>query len=173
MSLNYLNPKYVQINTKDLKSTEQLVLWSIRTWVMGLLQRQCVLAELYHAYDYYSASSAAIDLDLFMRSLTKGACRDMDIRCPLSGHISPDELTFLNILNGYQSGNSEISDIMLLSIQTEKQMEKTKIKIQNFVENIKTQGRIFLSPHSVQPPIESENFNFQPNNHYPRLAGRG
>jgi hypothetical protein len=150
MSLTYLSPKYVQINTSDLKSTEQLVLWSLRTWVMGLIHRRCVLGDLFHAYDYYTAGTAAIDFDRFLRNLTKGAKRNIDIRCPLSSHISPDELTFLNILHNYQSGNTHYGDIMLLEMQENTELEKTKELLFSFLKNIEKLGKIFISAHKLQ-----------------------
>ncbi len=157
MSLIYLDPKQIHITTCELKSTEQLILWSLRTWVMGLIKRRCVFKEIYHAYDYYKVGIAALDLSRVLSSLSCYAKRNIDIRCPLSSHISPDELTILNMLSHYQSGNMEYADIMLAAIHKPDHLEETRALFLVFLKIIADKGKIFLESHKVQLNSASTN----------------
>lgn len=82
MNIVCLTPKKINISTRDLSCCEQLVLWSLRTWVMGLVRKIDVRDDLKRAYGHYKVAEAGRDLDHFLYALTFGAKCKIDVRCP-------------------------------------------------------------------------------------------
>lgn len=146
MNITYLTPKTVTITTSDIKCCQQLLLWSIRTWVMGLIRKFDTKPKLKQAYNHYKIPEASSAFNHFMYCLSFGAKRSMDIRCPLSGSISPDELTLMNFMTYCQQGNTVLADCMLDDLCIEKYQIQTKYHAMIFAEIIQNNANMTLVP---------------------------
>lgn len=132
MTLTYLCPKKVTLMTQDLKCCEQLLLWSIRTWVIGYRQKYNPKTELQRAYSRHKIPEAYAPLDHFMYCLSFGPKRTIDINCPLKGSITADEITLLNIFAAYQNNSSSLGTCMLAKLCQEQYLFQAKFHAVEF-----------------------------------------
>lgn len=145
MNITYLTPEKVTISTSDMQCCEQLLLWSIRTWVMGAIRKVDSKHKLQHAYESYKIPEASTALDHFMYCLSFGAKRAIDIRCPLSGSISPDELTLMNFMAHCQQHNEILARCMLRDLCIDKYLIQTKYHAMIFTDLILNKANMTLT----------------------------
>ncbi|PCI34265.1 MAG: hypothetical protein COB54_00255 [Alphaproteobacteria bacterium] len=152
MTLIYLTPKQVSITTADISAAEQLLLWSIRTWVMGMKRKTDFKTELERAYQAYGIPDASTLLDLFMYCLSFGANRSIDIRCRLNGSISPDELTLLNIMANCQQGKTDLAGCLLADLCGDQYLMQTKAHATAFTDLFRSRTGLTLTCLKLSPP---------------------
>ncbi|MBL4801965.1 MAG: hypothetical protein JKY45_08725 [Emcibacter sp.] len=156
MNIIYLAPKEVTINTSHIKCYEQLLLWSIRTWVMGLIRKIETKDTLKQAYGQYKIPEASIALSHFMYCLSFGAKRALDIRCPISGSISPDEITIMNFITSAQRGNTPLAESILNDLCIEKYQMQTKYHAMTFTDIIQKKAKMTLTYLPLTEPQSLE-----------------
>tara|TARA_R110002073_G_scaffold92685_16_gene217195 strand:+ start:3395 stop:3922 length:528 start_codon:yes stop_codon:yes gene_type:complete len=149
MKLVYLTPKKVTLVTSDLTSTEQLLLWSLRTWVLGYIRKAPVQDDISRAYSHYKVPEASTLLAHFMYALSFGAKRTIDISCPLKSGLSPDELTLLNIFSNFQAGNMSLACCMLNDFCDEKYIMQARYLALEFTRLTGSQGNMTFSLHRL------------------------
>ena len=102
----------------DLSRLENLLLWSMRAWVIGLHRRLPVEEQIDEAFAAVGAAGAAGLLCGFMWILGHGAGRVVEIDCVCHPGISDDERLLLDILALAQHDRSEEAVILLCSMVT-------------------------------------------------------
>lgn len=161
MNIVYLTPEKVNIGTTDLTGCEQLLLWSIRTWVIGFMRKHDVNIALIRAFKRYNIPEACTALEHFMYCLSFGAKRTIDISCPLKSSLSPDELTLMNIFANYQKGHSSLATCMLDNLCTEKYLMQARYHALEFTDKIQKRRDLTLTclklTQPTSPPIPQEN----------------
>ncbi|MEN3974122.1 hypothetical protein [Emcibacter sp. SYSU 3D8] len=85
-------------DTETHTFADQLVLWSVRKWVMGHKGSPSALALLENAYARTSTDSAVAHLDLLMRAITAGAARRIAVHAPCCAAVSTDELLLIDAI---------------------------------------------------------------------------
>ena len=94
MKIHYLIPQRVNIHTSDLKSSEQLVLWSLRTWVMGIIRKIDIKEALIRPMETYARPKAALKLNHFFNRLPSGQKKGLIFPFRFRGVLAPIDLTF-------------------------------------------------------------------------------
>lgn len=89
----------------ELPFAEQLMLWSIRTWVRGYELQTSVDERLFEAFSKVRIPRAAGLLDKIMRTVVMGHKRTVKIHCPCYRLVGNNERTLLNVIARYQAGH--------------------------------------------------------------------
>jgi hypothetical protein len=89
----------------ELPFAEQLLLWSIRTWMRGYELRTSIDERLFEAFNQVQIPRVAGLLDKMMRIVVVGHHRTINIHCPCYRLVGNDERTLLNVIAGYQAGH--------------------------------------------------------------------
>ncbi len=82
----------------DLPRLENAVLWTMRAWVIGLCRRRDTTLPIQGVFDQLGASTASAHLDQFMRALSRGARRSLEVNCVCNATVSEDETRLLEII---------------------------------------------------------------------------
>jgi hypothetical protein len=91
-------------NRSALPLPENVLLWSLRAWVIGHNRRIDVVQRIGAVFTQLGASEAASYLDDFMRILCRGATRTLNIDCVCYPEVSADESTLLDVFALQQEG---------------------------------------------------------------------
>lgn len=89
--------------TSSLSRSDRLLLWAIRTWVIGLKQRTDATLPLDAAFAKYDVRDGACLIDALMSIVACGATRTLTVECVCCGELSGDESRLLNAAALYQS----------------------------------------------------------------------
>jgi hypothetical protein len=89
----------------ELPFAEQLILWSIRTWVRGYELRTSVDERLFEAFSRVRIPRASGLLDKMMRTIVMGHNRVVEIHSPCYRLVGNDERILLNVIARYQAGH--------------------------------------------------------------------
>ena len=90
----------------DLFFLENLLLWSIRAWVVGLRRRIPVEERIEEVFAKISAADAAGQMYGFMWILGHCASRTIEVGCVFNPQITADERCLIAILALVQHGRS-------------------------------------------------------------------
>ena len=83
----------------------QVLLWSIRIWVIGVRHQRPALETIDKAYTLVGCPDGASSLNTVMQRLTLSARRVLDVRPPCFTSISADEQRLLDATRCYQRGD--------------------------------------------------------------------
>ena len=95
---------------------EQVLLWSMRAWVLGRRQDRAVIEPIRRAFAKIGAAGAACRLDQFMWILADGSHRTLHVECVCAAGMSADERSLLDIFALAQQGHSFEALLLLRSI---------------------------------------------------------
>ena len=82
----------------SLSPVENLMLWSMRAWVLDRFHGIALAEEIEEAMDAIGAPGAMRPLDAMMGALNGGAVRLIEVNCVCCEEVSPDELALLECL---------------------------------------------------------------------------
>ena len=86
----------------DLDFGTQIVLWSIRLWVVGVCHNRPTIHTIDKAYTLVGCPNSARALNAVMQRLSQSARRILDIRPPCFQALSADEHRLLDTIRCYQ-----------------------------------------------------------------------
>lgn len=145
---NHLSSRDDSAWTSDtLSFAEQMLLWSMRIWVVGLQKRIPVGEKLHEAYSRAGAPRAVGLVDNLMVVVGHGAIRQLDINCPCRKGLSEDERSILDLAALYQGGASLEGPLLLHSMLTE-----TACRAAGGI--LRDLGRVFSDADMIFPPID-------------------
>ncbi len=99
-----------------LSPMENILLWSMRAWVMGIARGLPVADRIETVYRRVRAPEAPIQVYELMWILGHGATRRLNVDCVCKRHVSADERTLLDIVALYQHGRSLEALVLLRSM---------------------------------------------------------
>jgi hypothetical protein len=82
----------------SLSAVENLMLWSMRAWVLDRFHGIALAEEIEEAMETIGAPEALRSLDAMMGALNGGAVRLIEVNCVCCEEVSPDELALLECL---------------------------------------------------------------------------
>jgi hypothetical protein len=123
-----------------LSRRERITLWTMRAWVIGITQRIPVEEQIQEAFQRIGAPDATGQLYAFMRILSQGACRMLDVDCVCSTNISDDERALLDILALSQHGRGFEAMILLRSMVKSTRALATADCVNDFVRALSAAG---------------------------------
>ena len=91
---------------EDLDFGAQLLLWSVRLWVLGVCHRKATIEIIDRAYTMVGCPDGARLLNTAMQTLTLSARRVLDVRPPCFRSISSDEQRLLDAVGCYQQADT-------------------------------------------------------------------
>jgi len=103
---------------ESLPYLEQLLLWSMRAWVIGFRRSLPVADRLEEVFAGIGAPEAGTHLHGFLWALGQGARRLLAVDCVCRPQVSEDERRLLDILALYQAGRSLEAVLLLRSLAT-------------------------------------------------------
>ena len=92
---------------------EYVILWTMRAWVMGIVERIPVEEQICDAFRQIGVPGGTAQIYEFMWLLSQGACRTINIDCVCRPAVSEDERRLLDILALAQR-NKSFEALMLL-----------------------------------------------------------
>ena len=101
------------LRTRDLSSSQQLVVWSARAWMSGFRMRRHVLPELQRAYDLAGIPDAALDIDALFGLISNGARVPLSFGATPCPFVHPAEATLINGLCAYQADLTTCASVIL------------------------------------------------------------
>jgi hypothetical protein len=131
--------------TADLFSLENLLLWSMRAWVVGLRRGIPVEERIEGAFAKIGAADAAGQMYGFMWTLGHCASRMIEVGCVCNPQITTDERCLIAILALVQHGRSGDALILLRSLFTANAAVAAIDSAQRLMACLTAAGRI-LSP---------------------------
>ena len=129
----------------DLFFLENLLLWPMRAWVVGLRRRIPVEERIEEVFTKISAADAAGEMYGFMWTLGHCASRTIEIGCVCNPKITADERCLIAILALVQHGRSAEALIVLRSLFTANAAVVAIDSAQRLMTCLTAAGRI-LSP---------------------------
>ena len=132
----------------SLPYLEQLLLWSMRAWVIGFCRGLPVEERLEAAFAGVGAPAAAAHLYGFMWALGHGARRLLAVDCVCRPQVSADERCLLDILALHQAGRSLEAVLLLRSLATPAAALAAGDSAARLGAALATAGR-FLSPRAL------------------------
>ncbi len=87
-----------------LRFAEQFTVWAIRVWVKAVQGKAPPGRLLEEGFEVAGCEAALSPLHGLMRTLAVAAERSIDVRCINCRHVSPDEVSFLRAIAGFQRG---------------------------------------------------------------------
>jgi hypothetical protein len=92
-----------ELHVTRVSRTHRLLLWAMRSWVIGLKRRFDVLPTLREAFGRLGMPEAAEPLDALMSIVACGAIRPLTIECVCAAAISEDESRLLAVAALHQA----------------------------------------------------------------------
>ncbi len=89
-----------------LPQAEGVLLWSMRTWVLGLCRKMEVAPRIRSAFAGLDATEAAEGLDGFMAALEHGNARTIAVDTMCTPRVSADERILLDVFAHVQAGRA-------------------------------------------------------------------
>jgi hypothetical protein len=129
----------------DLFFLENLLLWSMRAWVVGLRRRIPVEERIEGVFAKIGAADAAGQMYGFMWTLGHCASRMIEVGCVCNPQITTDERCLIAILALVQHGRSGDALILLRSLFTANAAVAAIDSAQRLMTCLTAAGRI-LSP---------------------------
>src|SRR5579859_4894358 len=83
---------------RSLPSIDGVLLWTMRAWVLGIREKIPVEEQIQDAFNRLGAPGATGPLFGFMRCLSHGAARTLDVHCVCVPEVSCDERCLIDIL---------------------------------------------------------------------------
>ena len=99
-------PEQNRDDVQGLPTTERIVLWALRAWVVGQRKRMAVDALIAERLEWIGAENLAPLFDAFIGMVALGAVRPLAIHCVCHRGLSEDERALLDALALAQSGRS-------------------------------------------------------------------
>jgi hypothetical protein len=101
---------------ETLSSIENILLWSMRAWVMGIGRGLPVAEKIEAVYGRVGAPEAPIQIYELMWIIGHGATRTLNVDCVCKRRVSGDERTLLDIVGLYQHGRSLEALVLLRTL---------------------------------------------------------
>ena len=101
------------LRTRDLSSSQQLVVWSARAWMSGSRLQRHALPELRKAYDLAGIRNAATDIDALFGLISGGARVPLSFGATPCPFVHPAEATLINCLCAYQADLTACATVIL------------------------------------------------------------
>ncbi len=116
-----------------LKDSEKLLIWSIREWIINIMNGNDPLPKLTSGYTKFLIQEAVIPFDQLMRIISYYYCVPIDIKCHCSNLLGRTESDLLFLLSSIQNQNDfNLNQIIKIS-NSEKLQELIKYSTK-FVE---------------------------------------
>ena len=128
----------------DLFFLENLLLWSMRAWVVGLRRRIPVEERIEEVFAKISAADAAGQMYGFMWILGHCASRTIEVGCVCNPQITADERCLIAILALVQHGRSAEALIVLRTLFTANAAVAAIDSAQRLMACLTAAGRILL-----------------------------
>lgn len=80
-----------------LPNLDHALLWTMRAWVLGQCRKQDTGDQIRQVFQTLGAPEGDRQLDHFMRALSHGARRCVEINCVCNPHVSADEARLLDV----------------------------------------------------------------------------
>jgi len=90
-----------------LPSLDHALLWTMRAWVLGMCRKQDMAERIHHVFHSLGAPEGGPQLDRFMRALSHGARRSLEVHCVCNPQVSDDELSLLAVFQLQQAERHE------------------------------------------------------------------
>ena len=107
-SVVYVRPKDVHLTLGDLTETENLVMWTMRTWVRGFMRDIPAAKSIVTGLRRANAKEIFNELEGLMSLYGCNARHRLDFRCPACRSLSSDEYSFLLLIGAAQSGSKDL-----------------------------------------------------------------
>ena len=104
------------LKRSTLSPSQQLVVWSARTWVACARLQRPALDALAQAHAFAGVGNAAQDIDELFGFIVVGARRCLSFGAPHCPCLHPCEAALINCLCAYQSGKPERASQILLDL---------------------------------------------------------
>lgn len=101
-----------------LSSLENVLLWAMRAWVIGIGKRVPVEEQIVNVFTRFASPDAAGQMNGFVTILAHGAFRMINIDCVCKTLVSDDEKTLIDVFALTQHGRSSEALILLRSLVT-------------------------------------------------------
>ena len=139
-------------NRANLSMAEGTLLWSMRTWVIGLARPDVdVSARIEAAFADLRAPGATPFLDGFMWALRHGAVRTIGVDCPCQARVDPDERALLDVFALAQNGNGMEAVLLLRGMVTPAAARTALASAERVAERLAQAGTRLTNP--VRPGL--------------------
>lgn len=80
-----------------LPNLDHALLWTMRAWVLGHCRNRDTGDQIRQVFQTLGVPEGPCQLDRFMRALSHGALRSLEINCVCNPHFSADEVRLLEV----------------------------------------------------------------------------
>lgn len=95
------------IRCDALPSLDNALLWTMRAWVLGVCRKRDTVEQIHHVFQSLGAPEGGHQLDRFMRALSHGARRSLEVHCVCNPQVSADEVSLLTVFRLQQEERHE------------------------------------------------------------------
>ncbi len=134
---------------------QNLMLWSMRIWVIGLYHDIGAPARIHDALERVGAADAASSLDGFMVALSQGAKRRIAIHCVCHPHVEPDERALLDVLSLAQESRTLEALLLLRGIVHDTEAAAVLRSAQGLGTELALADHFLQAPGGAASPFET------------------
>ena len=87
-----------QLPRSSLSRLESVLLWAMRAWVVGIVEKIPVEEQICDAFRQIGVPGGTAQLYEFMWVVSQGATRTIDVDCVCKARVSRDERSLLNVI---------------------------------------------------------------------------
>jgi hypothetical protein len=102
-----------------LPSLDHALLWTMRAWVLGQCRKRDTGEQIRQVFQTLGAPEGDRQLDRFMRALSHGARRSLEVNCVCNPHVSADEARLLDVFRLQQQERHDEAFETLLALAGE------------------------------------------------------
>ena len=125
---------------------ESILLWTMRAWVVGIVERIPVEEQICDAFRQIGAPGGTAQLYEFMWLLSQGAHRTINVDCVCRPQVTEDERRLLDIVALSQRGRSFEALMLLRAMLTPPVAAAAAESAGRFAETLKTEGLMLPAP---------------------------
>jgi hypothetical protein len=144
--------------SSELPELENALLWCMRAWVIGHCNHRKVADRIETVLGALGAAAAVADLDGFMRALSQGARRRIEVNCVCYQDVSDDERLLLDAFALQQQEDHEDAYAILAHFMAERAVVVACEHAQRLALVLAAAGRVLTTPR----PRGARNVNANP-----------
>lgn len=103
----------------DLPGLDHALLWTMRAWVLGECRKRDITDQIQQVFHSLGVPEGSRQLDRFMRALSHGARRSLEVNCVCNPRVSADEACLLAVFRLQQQERHEEAFEMLSTLTAE------------------------------------------------------
>ncbi len=134
----------------ELPELENALIWCMRAWVIGHCNHRKVSDGIESVFAALGVASAVADLYGFMRVLSQGARRTVEVNCVCYPDVSADERLLLDVFALQQNEDHEDAYAVMSHLMTERAAMAACDRAQRLALALAAAGRILPAPHGYE-----------------------